>query len=62
MSPLTVTNLYLRAAKDLRRTLREDARQSSIFEGASIPASVVTHTPDSIRRRTAVSKKSANGR
>jgi hypothetical protein len=62
MSPLTVTNPYLRGARDLRRTLREDARQSSIFEGAHIPAGAVTHAPDSIRRRTAVSKKSANGR
>ena len=62
MSPLTISNPYLRKTRSLQRTLREDARESSIFEGATIPAAVVHHEPASMRRRMAFAKKSASGR
>ena len=62
MSPLTISNPYLRKTRSLQRTIREDARESSIFEGATLPADVVHHEPASIRRRMAFSKKSASER
>ncbi len=58
--PLTETNPYLRDPETVRRLIREDARQSSVFEGAhGLPRA--ERQPDvTSRRRIASTKKAVN--
>jgi hypothetical protein len=59
MKSLISHNPYLRKTPGWRFVMREDARQSSIFEGAAIPEKKEIYAP--IRRRTALSKKAVKG-
>ncbi len=61
MKPLSETNPYLRDAQARKRMLEENARQSSIFEGARGLPKPDSQPPLRKRRSTAAAKKPVSG-
>ena len=60
MATLIQSNLYLQNAKMRDRMLRENARNSSIFEGARLPP-IARQRPSAKRTSMAAEKKVASG-
>ena len=61
MVPLSKTNKYLADPENFRRMIAENARASSIFEGAS-PRALDVPAPCQVSRKvTASTKKSVKG-